>query len=111
MLHLNRDAWEAELWAQQVSDISEDGPCISFLLWGHKMKLSISRAPVKRQRDASVLDVLRPTCGHVRGQQSVRRVKAPHVQTVNVRYSTDRQQLRSHAVNTDVPRSSCTESL
>lgn len=108
-LHLNCDAWEAELWAQQVSYISEDGLCISFFLWGHKTKLSISRVPGKRQREASVLDVRRPTCSHMHGQQSVRHVKAPHVQTVNIRYSTDSQQLRSHAVHTDVPRSSCTE--
>lgn len=52
-----------------------------------------------------------PTCGHVDGEQRLRRVEAPNVQTVDVRDSADRQQLLSHAVGTGVPRSSCTENV
>lgn len=35
-LHLNCDAWEAELWVQQLGYIGEHDLCISFFLWGNK---------------------------------------------------------------------------
>lgn len=50
-----------------------------------------------------------PTRSHVHGQQRLRRVEAPNVQAVNVRDSSDGQQLLSHAVDANLPRGSCRE--
>lgn len=106
-LHLNSDGWEAELWVQELCCVGEHRLCIGFFLWANRT--------CRQTQALSVSDVCcharRPTCSHVDGQQWLPHVEAPNVQTVNIGDSSDRQQLLSHDVDTNTPRSSCMENI